>query len=77
MGRPKRLPIGRFGYAPMNKNDQHNLDHIASHLGIKIYKRHTAVGDALATAMIFQRVLSRMEKAGLARLVHLANTGAL
>jgi DNA polymerase-3 subunit epsilon len=77
MRRYKRLSAGRFGHIPMQKNDQYSLDHIANHLGIQIYKRHTAVGDALAAAMIFQRVLSRMEKTGRGKLVHLANAGAL
>lgn len=77
MRRQKRLFVGQGVHDPMQKKGQHSLDHIANHLGIKIYKRHTAVGDALATAMIFQRVLSRMEKAGLGKLVHLANAGAL
>jgi DNA polymerase-3 subunit epsilon len=72
-----RLSTGRFGHIPMQKNNQRSLDHIANHLGIQIYKRHTAVGDALATAMIFQRVLSRLEKAGRGKLVDLVNTGAL
>lgn len=77
MRRHKRLSAGRFGHIPMQKNDQNSLDHIANHLGIQIYKRHSAVGDALAAAMIFQRALSRLEKAGRGKLVHLANAGAL
>jgi len=61
----------------MQKNDRHSLDHISNHLGIQIYKRPTAVGDALAAAMIFQQALLRMEKAGRGKLVHLSNAGAL
>ncbi len=77
MRRRKHISSGRFGHIHIKKNDQHSLDHIASHLGFPIYNRHTATGDALAAAMIFQRTLSRMEKAGRGKLVHLANAGAL
>jgi len=62
MRRRKRLSAGRFGHIPIQTNNQNSLDYIASHLGIQIYNRHTAVGDALAAAMIFQRALSKMEK---------------
>lgn len=73
MRRNKGLSACRFGHIPMHKNDQHSLDYIANHLGIQIYNRHTAVGDALAAAMIFQKALSKMEKAGRGKLVHLQN----
>ncbi len=74
--RHKGLSAGRFGHIPMHENDQHSLDYIAGHLGIQIYNRHTAVGDALAAAMIFQRALSKLEKTGRGKLVHLANINA-
>lgn len=41
---------------------QCSLDNVAKVLGIQISRRHSALGDSLATAMIFQRVLSRMKK---------------
>ncbi len=37
-----------------------SLEAIADHFGIVIQDRHTAVGDAMATAMIFQRILARL-----------------
>jgi DNA polymerase-3 subunit epsilon len=40
----------------------YSLDSIADHFGIEIQDRHTAMGDALATAMIFQRMLARLNK---------------
>ena len=40
----------------------YSLDAIADHFGIEIQDRHTAMGDALATAMIFQRILARLNK---------------
>jgi DNA polymerase-3 subunit epsilon len=46
--------------------DQHryDLDSLAKRLGIDIYNRHTSSGDALATAMIFQRGLNWLEELG-------------
>jgi len=41
-----------------------DLDSVARHFGIEIRERHTALGDALATAMIFQRILTEIEKNG-------------
>ena len=40
----------------------YSLDAIADHFAIEIQDRHTAMGDALATAMIFQRILARLDK---------------
>ena len=52
-----------------------DLDSVAKHFGIKIQERHTALGDALATAMIFQRILTEMEKNGPGRLRNLLTAG--
>lgn len=51
-----------FGFDLENTNI--SLEDLANHFGIQIHQRHTALGDALATAMIFQRVLSHLEKQG-------------
>lgn len=51
----------------------HSLGNLAALFGIKLWQRHTAVGDAITTAMIFQRILSKMEKAGKKKLFHLVN----
>ena len=40
------------------------LDAVAEHFGIEIFERHSALGDALATALIFQRILATLEKKG-------------
>jgi DNA polymerase-3 subunit epsilon len=48
-----------------------DLDTAARHFGIEIQERHTALGDALATAMIFQRILTGFEKSGSGRLKNL------
>ena len=41
-----------------------SLEVVAEHYGIEPHERHTALGDALATALIFQRILSEMEQTG-------------
>ncbi len=41
-----------------------DLESISQHLGIRIYRRHSATGDALATAMILQRCLAKLEESG-------------
>jgi DNA polymerase III subunit epsilon len=56
---------------PIRSNGSQNLDAAAKHLGIEIHERHTARGDALATAMIFQRILAEIEKKGPGRLRNL------
>ena len=52
-----------------------DLDTVAKHFGIEIPERHTALGDALATAMIFQRILIEIEKNGPGRLKNLLALG--
>jgi len=61
-------------YAGRLKGDQ-DLDAVAKHFGIEIPERHTALGDALATAMIFQRILTKIEKNGSGRLKNLLAVG--
>jgi len=57
-------------YAKRTGTNQ-DLDMVARHFGIEIQNRHTALGDALATAMIFQRILIAIEKSGPGRLKNL------
>jgi DNA polymerase-3 subunit epsilon len=52
-----------------------DLDTVARHFRIEIQERHTALGDALATAMIFQRILIEIEKSGPGRLKNLLAIG--
>ena len=43
----------------------HSLDGIAARLGIEIAGRHSALGDAMATAAVFLRLLERLEARGI------------
>ena len=60
-------------YALRFKGDQ-DLDAVARHFGIQIHERHSALGDALATAMIFQRILAELEQTGPGQLRDLLST---
>jgi len=57
-------------YAGRLKGAQ-GLGTVARHFGIEVQERHTALGDALATAMIFQRILLEIEKSGSGQLRNL------
>ena len=54
-----------------------SLDTLTNLLGIQVYQQNTALGHALATAMIFQRILSKVEKKGEGRLEDLVKIGWL
>jgi DNA polymerase-3 subunit epsilon len=41
-----------------------SLDALAERFNIHVPERHTALGDALATALIFQRLLHQLEESG-------------
>lgn len=68
------FPAHIKSYAARIKGDQ-GLDAMAKHFGIEIPERHTALGDAMATAMIFQRILVELEKTGAASLRNLLSAG--
>jgi len=68
------FPAHLRSYAGRVRGHQ-DLDSAAKHFGIEIQERHTALGDALATAMIFQRILTAMEKNGPGRLKNLLAAG--
>lgn len=55
-----------------------SLESLSRRFGLALPERHTALGDALATAMIFQRLTDRLEQAGggaLRDLVRVAELG--
>jgi DNA polymerase-3 subunit epsilon len=70
------FPAHIRNYALRLKRNQ-GLDAMAEYFGIQIPERHTSFGDALATAMIFQRILAELEKRGPATLRRLLHTGSV
>jgi DNA polymerase-3 subunit epsilon len=63
----------------INLKSKHlSLHEITKHYGVDdMYYRHTAIGDALAAGLIFQRVLSKIERQGIDSLRTLINRGAV
>ena len=51
-----------------HESHNHTLDGIAQQMGITIEGRHTALGDAVATAKVFVKMLGRMEGRGITSL---------
>jgi DNA polymerase-3 subunit epsilon len=64
----KRVEVG-----PMTSNQArgadprqaYQLDNLVERYGIDVPERHTAAGDALATALLFQRLLRKAERRGI------------
>ena len=54
-----------------------SLDSLMARFGLEAPERHTAFGDALATALIFQRMLAMLEHSGRNTLGELARMAAL
>lgn len=81
----KRLPalprkpglLGHGAAAPERHPSSLTIEEIAHQLGIRIYRRHSAVGDALATAMIVQHCLSHLAQNGRGRLGDLIRAGTI
>ena len=63
----------RVEVSPMSSNratgtdqrEAYRLDSLVERYGIEVAERHTAAGDALATALLFQRLLKKAERRGI------------
>ncbi len=53
-----------FRFENLNKPEDWGLDKICERFQIPISDRHTAMGDAIATALLFARQLKKLEKRG-------------
>jgi DNA polymerase-3 subunit epsilon len=71
------FPPHRYPYGINLNQRRYGLDQVAKHFGIKIYQRHTSIGDALATAMVFQRILARLENGSSGILRDLVRAGGV
>ena len=64
----QRLEIGVMTSNQTRSADQrrpYQLDNLVARYGIDVPERHTAAGDALATALLFQRLLKKAERRGI------------
>lgn len=66
--RPAFLDTLRLTAALFPEWEDLNLENIASHLGVEVQGRHTALGDALVTAEVWARLLHLLEEAGVVTL---------
>lgn len=60
--RPRSLDTRLLGRIARPSLASYTLDTLAAWLGVEITNRHTAQGDALATAHVFQRLLSHLRE---------------
>jgi DNA polymerase-3 subunit epsilon len=64
----KRVEVGSMTPNQARGADPRNayqLDSLVERYGIDVPERHTAAGDALATALLFQRLLKKAEHRGI------------
>ncbi len=71
------FPPHPYPYGIDLNSRQFSLDAVAKHFHIEIHGRHTALGDAMATAMIFQRIISMLESQGPGRLRDLVKVSGI
>ena len=60
-----RRTDNHFAYSNLNKPSDFELENVCNRFNIPIADRHTAMGDALATALLFTRQLKKLQKRGI------------
>lgn len=70
------LTVHGYPYSVVWDSSQNELCNLAHCSGFEVVERHNALGDALATAMLFQRILARLESDGHGHLRKLVRAGA-
>jgi len=58
-----------------NETSNHTLDAIAERLGVTVEGRHTALGDSIVTAHVFQRMLNMLAARGITTLYQAISAG--
>lgn len=64
----KRVEVGPMSSGEArgaNDREAYRLDQLVARYGIEVPERHTAAGDALATALLFQRLLKKANRRGI------------
>ena len=64
----RRVEVGLMTSADAHgaeEREPYRLDNLVRRYGIEVPERHTAAGDALATALLFQRLLKKAERRGI------------
>lgn len=57
-----------YQHSNLHQGHELGLDHICERYQIEIHQRHTATGDAFATALLFMKLLKKLEKRGIKNL---------
>ncbi len=60
-----RRTDNHFAYNNLNKPGDFELENVCNRFNIPIADRHTAMGDAFATALLFTRQLKKLQKRGI------------
>ncbi len=73
---PRCMDVRHLAQLAAPQLPDHSLDTLAEWLGVTIHKRHSALGDAMATAQIFMALVPRLQAKGI-RTIAEAERGSL